>query len=990
MKRILLILLFIGLHFTVGLGYSTNYCVGATTNFTCGDTITESCVMNGSMSTTSSCFVIGADNITFDCDGYTIDGDDLGTNKGIYNNDHDNVTIQECNVTDFYYGIYFYERASNCTIINNTIFSNNRGLYLYSAFNTSVINNNFTSNNRGLHFFHGDNSTITNNIFILNIIGVFVDNADHNIITNNTLSLNTIGSYIYYNNVNNVFTNNTFNQSNNMFLEHDGTNKNYHNYFYNGSTYHISNEGASHTFNNSAGEGNYYDDITSWDIFDSDDDGYGDTGDDYPYNSDQTKWIGNGADYGPIILPYIGCVNLSDASTFGTNITKTDNIFYINSDTTLCTDTYETAEDYLLSFDCVDCFLDCNSSVLNGTGIGINSSNDKTNVSNCEIINFATGVNLDTSDNSKFTNNTIHNTTTAGVFNSQSNNTLFENNNISYNDVYGYWGVDSDYVNLTNNTINNCLANVFQDENSDFGYFANNTLNNSSFSGLVLYQDSNNNTVINNSFNNNSQYGLYVQDSDNNTIQDNTACGNTLGDIELTINSANNSGDNICTNLNDDDSNTVTCNNNCVGIIYITDCMTLNTANSFYHLINNINTSDTTCFSLTAENVTLFCDNHYINGSGGTAGVRIKEDNATVKNCEILNWVSDIEIFDSDVYSYAEVYNNILHNATSQGLYLRNADNGVFYNNSVYWNDKGIYIYGIASDFGTVYNWDFYNNSLINNSRGVYGASNIPLTGLNFTDNNISYNSGYGVYLPDYFTNGALNNNTIIGNRNTGVDIAGYNWDIDDNTISNNTGTGLYLRAAVINSKIERNVIENNNGNGIYLLGDSNDFSYNIIRYNTLTGFYLHGSASGNNIYDTTSCVNDQQGRGLYYDLHDNGITSVVPIGDDSFKRSIYTNSEPDDLEDYFAQISTCEWVPSCICQGLNNNMVFFHSLNCNFTEDCNLGTGNLSTYGEGTIRIIESTFTFNRMTINSTWADGEILSIEGGNFTGNIINESG
>ncbi|MCJ7817004.1 MAG: right-handed parallel beta-helix repeat-containing protein, partial [Candidatus Aenigmarchaeota archaeon] len=96
----------------------------------------------------------GKDNHTFDCLGNTLDGDDSGTDYGIWLNEtgdgSNNNTIRNCTVTDFYYGIYL-SNSSNNTMLNITGSSNNYSFYLSAplsgSFNYNRIINAIANNN---------------------------------------------------------------------------------------------------------------------------------------------------------------------------------------------------------------------------------------------------------------------------------------------------------------------------------------------------------------------------------------------------------------------------------------------------------------------------------------------------------------------------------------------------------------------------------------------------------------------------------------------------------------------------------------------------------------------------------------------------------------------------------------------------------------------------------------------------------------------------
>ncbi len=102
-------------------------------------------------STETACINISADNITFDCQGYTIDGNDTDNTYGIYiyrnSSTNTNITIKNCTITDWEDGIYFKNASGN--IFQNIIsVSSQYGIYFISSSsnkleNLSLINNSF-------------------------------------------------------------------------------------------------------------------------------------------------------------------------------------------------------------------------------------------------------------------------------------------------------------------------------------------------------------------------------------------------------------------------------------------------------------------------------------------------------------------------------------------------------------------------------------------------------------------------------------------------------------------------------------------------------------------------------------------------------------------------------------------------------------------------------------------------------------------------------
>ncbi|MEM7815482.1 MAG: NosD domain-containing protein, partial [Candidatus Aenigmatarchaeota archaeon] len=181
-----------------------------------------------------TCMNVSADNITLDCQGHTIDGDDSGEGSGIVNFGYDGITITGCLVSDFFSGIHLSNATENANIFNNTLTSNtNYGIMVSGSSNNVISNNTFTYNERGIRLMHSRNITIEKNVANLNYLaGISTYNSTSNNLTlnnaslngeigiefslshNNTLTNNTVNSNSFYgiylsSSSNNTFTNNT-------------------------------------------------------------------------------------------------------------------------------------------------------------------------------------------------------------------------------------------------------------------------------------------------------------------------------------------------------------------------------------------------------------------------------------------------------------------------------------------------------------------------------------------------------------------------------------------------------------------------------------------------------------------------------------------------------------------------------------------------------------------------------------------------------------
>ncbi|HJX50576.1 MAG TPA: NosD domain-containing protein, partial [Candidatus Nanoarchaeia archaeon] len=126
-------------------------------------------ILNQSLTSSGTCIIIGADNITLDCDGHSITG--TSTGNGISNNGYDNITIKNCNISNFSTGIILTNAVYNNTIFNNTL--RNMGSYGVSLYVGGSVN---VSNN------------ISSNSFNNSAASIYLSIAYGNVIKNNNIS----------------------------------------------------------------------------------------------------------------------------------------------------------------------------------------------------------------------------------------------------------------------------------------------------------------------------------------------------------------------------------------------------------------------------------------------------------------------------------------------------------------------------------------------------------------------------------------------------------------------------------------------------------------------------------------------------------------------------------------------------------------------------------------------------------------------------------
>ena len=119
----------------------------------CGSLSTPNsvCILTQNLTSTSTCFTVGAANVTIDCQGNSITGGNILNTYGIYT-DQFNTTIQNCNINNFATGIYFNGadngtiNATNTSSIRDLANSNGNGIYFYNGANyNQIINSNANS-----------------------------------------------------------------------------------------------------------------------------------------------------------------------------------------------------------------------------------------------------------------------------------------------------------------------------------------------------------------------------------------------------------------------------------------------------------------------------------------------------------------------------------------------------------------------------------------------------------------------------------------------------------------------------------------------------------------------------------------------------------------------------------------------------------------------------------------------------------------------------
>ena len=265
-------------------------------------------------------------------------------------------------------------------------------------------------------------------------------------------------------------------------------------------------------------------------------------------------------------------------------------------------------------------------------------------------------------------------------------------------------------------------------------------------------------------------------------------------------------------------------------------CGSLGVANTAYTLLSNVSITGSTCFNVTAENVTLECRGFSMTGNNasGTYGISTNQFNTTIRNCRVSNFSTAIYFNTAD--------NGTVSNTTASttrsggyGIYLYNGANYNTIANSTGTSTSGYGIYLLTSSNNTIAN----STGTSTSNRGIYLQSS---SGNNITNSTGTSTSGYGYGIDLYSSsNNTISNSTFTSTSGYGIELAFSS----NNNITNSTGTST-------------------SGYGIYVYSSSN---------NTITGSSFTGATdiylSISSISQCSNTIADNTGTGgkpiLYY-----------------------------------------------------------------------------------------------------------------------------
>lgn len=171
----------------------TALCGGAV-QCNCGDTLTSSQTMWYNLTgCTGDGLIIGANDITLDCNGNLIHGDDSLLDYGLqyWQYSKNGTTIKNCDIEGFYYGIGLWKSSNNILTNIKANFNTYYGIFLGSSSNNNTLtgitaNSNwegFETKGFGIYIDSSSNNRLTNITANSNHRGIFLGSSSNNTLT---------------------------------------------------------------------------------------------------------------------------------------------------------------------------------------------------------------------------------------------------------------------------------------------------------------------------------------------------------------------------------------------------------------------------------------------------------------------------------------------------------------------------------------------------------------------------------------------------------------------------------------------------------------------------------------------------------------------------------------------------------------------------------------------------------------------------------------
>ncbi|MFA6907249.1 MAG: right-handed parallel beta-helix repeat-containing protein, partial [Candidatus Micrarchaeia archaeon] len=868
------------------------------TNVTCGNALSAAgttYALNASCSISgATAFNVSAQNITLDCQGWSITGNNTTATYGIYSNQF-NTTIRNCNISNFGTGIYLY-RANNGTIsdtnassvlqavtgsygygifLNNTNLSvisgvvatapSGYGIYLLSSSNNTLANLTATSTSgRALFLYSTSNYNVAYNVAASANYAIRLETGSSYNVFSNITATTVGGNAIYltdsanYNNFSNLNATSTGSYSSAITLQASV----YYNIFSNLSATSTGSSSYAFTLVNTANS-NTITNINATALL----------GIAVRVITSSSNTIANNSFVGGAGI-YYSATAISHCANTITNNTGAGGkpvLYYANagvslsdidaSEIILCNSNGSSISNANVTSGGVQMFFS-NYNTLSGIAANASSAGASTVYLQSSASNTLSNINATATDGyaawfASSHNNSVSSlnataTTGYGVYlTSSSSNNTFSGFTAASTISYALYSASG-----SNNAFSNFNATVTTANAVYLNAGANNNLSNfrvaATSNYAVFFSSSSNNTVSNLSATVTSSYGIYLSSSHYNRISNLNITATTGNGIQC-LSSSNNTFSNVNTTATGSNGNGV----------YFDTC-----SNSTF---SGVNATATTGAAV------------YITGGSGNAFSTL---NATATTGRAIYLIS----------SYFNRFTNATATATTgRVINLQSASNNTFFNVNSTSTSTGRAIYSTGASDNTFSNMNvaaqtfaiWFATSCINNtfanitsSGGTYGV--FLATGVNYnTFSNLaaSTTAGTAIYVSDSSSNIFSNTTataTAAGGRAIGIS-GGSNNTVANSTAATNTSVALTIETASNSNTIVNTTLISTNQSGI-LLNISPDSSGNTFYWNnfTATSGYYAADLNGSNYYNATTPIGQNEGN-IWYNVA-NGSVNITGL----------------------------------------------------------------------------------------------------------------
>jgi len=168
------------------------------------DSATSTCTLTKDLTESVE---ITANNIVLDCNNHKITWEKTGY-YGIYLNSKQGITIRNCIITHFAWGIRLWNSPNN-NLANNTVSNNSSvGIYLLYSDSNTLTNNAILYNYYGISLWYSNSNILTDNNVLKGSLGISLEYSNNNTLKSNSVSYPSRGIWLKGSS-NNTLTNNT-------------------------------------------------------------------------------------------------------------------------------------------------------------------------------------------------------------------------------------------------------------------------------------------------------------------------------------------------------------------------------------------------------------------------------------------------------------------------------------------------------------------------------------------------------------------------------------------------------------------------------------------------------------------------------------------------------------------------------------------------------------------------------------------------------------